>query len=128
MTPLQSTSGTPNPQRQRNGGQKDEGVLQLQYLRMVNVIRSLELFLQGAPIPLHAAADGTGQVTLTVQVTCGDTGKGVRKQDGTGDGPARPQELQHCSQAPESPQHVDQHSYMDPGCVRQWSTDCSISH
>lgn len=62
------------------GVRKDEEVPRLQYLRMVNVIWSLELFLQCAPIPLHPAADGTGQVTLTVQVTCGDRGKMLGKR------------------------------------------------
>lgn len=109
-------------------GDKDEEVLQLQYLRVVDVVWSLELFLQCAPIPLHTAADGTGQVTLAVQVTCGDRGAGVRKLNGTGDGLAKPQNLQHCSQAPESSEHVDQHSYVYPGCVRQWSSDCNTSH
>lgn len=68
----------PQTHRQRKRGQKDEEVLQLQYLGMVNVIGSLELFLQCASILLHAAADCTCQVALTVQVTYGDRNKEIK--------------------------------------------------
>lgn len=60
MTPLQSTLVRPKPKgRGERGGQKDEEVPSPHYLRMVNVIRSLELFLQHIPISCHAAADCT---------------------------------------------------------------------
>lgn len=64
------------------GGRQDgnKEVSGPRYLRVVDVIRSLEPLLQHVPISHHAAADCTRQVALAVQVTCEEAHEGIRRQ------------------------------------------------
>lgn len=51
---------------------------------MVDLIWSLEPLLQHIPISHQAAADGSCQVALAVQVTYEHTSKGIREQKRAG--------------------------------------------
>lgn len=94
------------------------------YLRVVDVIRSLQPLLQHIPVSHHAAADCTRQVALAVQVTCEEAHEGIRRQ-GTAQVVDKAHTENHSTShsLQKAGSHRDQqqrppHCYTSPRCVR----------